>query len=109
MSAICAVKVTPERLADPATRRIILQSIVTRYDQAEEARELKRKHGRVNVYRLGLLLAMVDRVEADIAAGASLHHALYDNANDRLLTLLERACGLPVTYGGGAHDTGRPA
>jgi hypothetical protein len=88
--------------------RGLLVHLVTRYDAAEEARELKRRHGRVNIYRLGLLLQMVDRICDDVAAGASLARALYDNANDRLLTSFEKRCGLPVSFGGGAHDTGRP-
>jgi hypothetical protein len=34
---------------------------------------------------------------------------LYDNFNDRLLTALEKAAGVPITYGGGGKDRGRPA
>lgn len=94
--------------ADIKALRALLVHLVTRYDIAEEARELKRRHGQINVYRLGLLLQMVDRICDDVAAGASLARALYDNANGRLLTSFEKRCGLPVSFGGGAHDTGRP-
>lgn len=56
-----------------------------------------------------LALQRLDEALAEVAAGKSLARALHDNFNDRLLTALEKAAGLPVTFGGGAHDTGRPA
>ena len=56
-----------------------------------------------------IALLALDRAESDMSDGATLAQALYDNFNDRLLTVLERAAGLPVTYGGGACDTGRAA
>jgi hypothetical protein len=50
----------------------------------------------------------LDEALAEMTAGKSLARALYDNFNDRLLTALETAAGVPVTYGGGARDKGRP-
>ena len=71
------------------------------YDRSEEKK-------RPNIYRLGLLLRALESVERS-AKRASLARALYDNFNDRLLTRLEKAVGLTPTFGGGGHDTGRPA
>jgi hypothetical protein len=48
------------------------------------------------------------RVEAEIAGGKSIARALYDGFCARLLTRLEKAAGVPVTYGGGARSKGRP-
>ena len=59
-------------------------------------------------YAGAIALTRLDDALAEVAAGTSLARALYDNFNDRLLTALERAAGLPITYGGGAHDQGRP-
>ena len=56
-----------------------------------------------------IALLRLDEALQEVAAGKSVARALYDNFNDRLLTCLEKAAGLPVTYGGGAHDKGRPA
>lgn len=61
-----------------------------------------------NPYAGGLALQALDRAEASMKNGASLAQALYDHFNDRLLTALEKAAGLTVTYGGGSHDLGRP-
>jgi len=57
----------------------------------------------------GVALKALERAESEHKAGASVARALYDNFNDRLLTRLERAAGVPVTYGGGGQDRGRPA
>lgn len=72
---------------------------VTRWDRSEE---LKPGH---NHYALALYLARLD----DRKPGQSVAQFLYDNFNGRLLSHLERWFGVPVTYGGGAHDKGRPA
>lgn len=55
-----------------------------------------------------IALQRLDDTMAEIISGTSVARALYDNFNDRLLTALEKAAGVPVTFGGGAHDTGRP-
>ena len=95
--------------ADIAALRDKLAHEVTRFDSAEEAKAAKNPRRYYhNVYALGLYLGRVDSVIADVAGGTSLARALYDNFQDRLLTRLEKACGLPVTYEGGSHDTGRP-
>jgi hypothetical protein len=62
-----------------------------------------------NPYAGGIALVRLDRALEEIVAGKSVARALYDNFNDRLLSSLERAAGVPVTYGGGARDTGRPS
>lgn len=62
-----------------------------------------------NPYAAGIALQALDRAEAQMAEGDSLARALYDTFNGRLLTKLEKAAGLTVTYGGGGHDIGRPA
>ena len=56
-----------------------------------------------------IALLRLDEALAEVSTGKSLARALYDNFNDRLLTALETAANLPITYGGGAADTGRPA
>jgi hypothetical protein len=64
---------------------------------------------RPNIYRLGLLLNQLEKVDNEVSQGVSLARALYDNFDGRLLTRLEKAVGLTPTFGGGGHDTGRPA
>jgi hypothetical protein len=49
----------------PRKYRVVLVHEITKYDAAVASREAKR--GRVNIYRLGLLLQAVERVEADVA------------------------------------------
>jgi len=71
-----------------------------------DTRQSKKKF--YNHYALSLYLGRVNDVCDAVEAGTSLGRALYDNFNDRLLTALEKTCGLPVTYGGGGHDKGRP-
>ena len=78
-----------------------LLSAVTQYDAKLEARQ-------PNMYRLGIILKQLDKVYTEIAEGKSVARALYDNFSDRLLTALEKAAGVPVTYGGGAKSKGRP-
>lgn len=56
----------------------------------------------------GIALLRLDETIDEIAKGTSVARALYDAFNDRLLTALEKAAGVKVTYGGGAHDSGRP-
>lgn len=88
-------------------RRTLVHA-VTQFDAREEAKAAKNKRHHHNVYALGIYLGRVDSVIAAVACGDSLSRALYDNFQDTLLTALEKACGVPVTYGGGSHDTGRP-
>ena len=78
-----------------------LLSAVTQYDAKLEARQ-------PNMYRFGIILKQLDKVYTEIAEGKSVARALYDNFSDRLLTALEKAAGVPVTYGGGAKSKGRP-
>jgi hypothetical protein len=85
-----------------ADLRARLVHAATEYDMKREAK------GDVNPARLSLIFARLDLVEQEIAAGTSVARALYDNFNDRLLTVLEKAAGVPVTYGGGKRSTGRP-
>jgi hypothetical protein len=61
-----------------------------------------------NIYRIGIIFRALSLVEKDIQGGSSLARALYDNFNDRLLSVMEKACKLPLTYGGGAKSKGRP-
>jgi len=61
-----------------------------------------------NPYAGAIALRALDAAMVDHTAGVSLARALYDHFNDHLLTALEKAAGLPVTYGGGGHDRGRP-
>jgi hypothetical protein len=75
-----------------------LTSAIARWDRRQR-----------NPHAGAIALQRLDEALEEIAAGKSLARALYDNFNDRLLTVLEQAAGLPVTFGGGAHDTGRPA
>jgi hypothetical protein len=53
----------------PCTPRkylVVLTHEIAKYDRAAAGREAKR--GNVNIYRLGLLLQAVQRVEADISS-----------------------------------------
>ena len=79
-----------------------LTMAVTEYDRKLEAK------GNINFYRLGIILKQLDKVHEEIAEGKSVARALYDNFSDRLLSALEKAAGLPLTYGGGGRDRGRP-
>ena len=79
-----------------------LTMAVTEYDRKLEAK------GNINFYRLGIILKQLDKVHEEIAEGKSVGRALFDNFNDRLLTALEKAAGVPITYGGGAKSKGRP-
>lgn len=56
-----------------------------------------------------LMLERLDVAFTEIEHGKSIARALYDNFGDRILTALEKAAGVPVTYGGGGKSTGRPA
>lgn len=80
------------------TSRAILESAIAQWDRKQR-----------NPHAGAIALQRLDRALDEVAAGKSLARALYDNFNDRLLTALEQAAGLPVTYGGGAADKGRPA
>lgn len=62
-----------------------------------------------NPYAGAIALGRLELALAEIEAGKSVARALYDNFNDRLLTRLEKAAGVSVTYGGGGADLGRPA
>jgi hypothetical protein len=61
-----------------------------------------------NPHAGAIALLRLDECMAEIADGKSTAQALYDNFNHRLLTALEQAAGVAVTYGGGSHDMGRP-
>ena len=61
-----------------------------------------------NTHAGAIALQALDRAEEAMQAGATLAQALYDHFNDRLLTKLEKAAGLTVTFGGGSDDLGRP-
>ena len=74
-----------------------LESAIAQWDKRQK-----------NHHAGAIALLRLDEALAEVAAGKSLARALYDNFNDRLLTALEHAAGLPITYGGGAADTGRP-
>lgn len=65
-----------------------------------------RKQRNPNAGAIALL--RLDEAMAEWEQGKSLARALYDNFNDRLLTALEKAVGVAVTYGGGRNDRGRP-
>jgi hypothetical protein len=86
-----------------AHMRLKLVSTLTEYDRKEST---KKYHNR---FALGIYLQSLHSAEDDIKEGSSLARALYDHFNGRLLTALEKAAGVPVTYGGGGHDRGRPA
>ena len=89
--------------------RVALSHALTRFDRLEEAKAIENpKRNSHNVYALGIYLRRLDDVMEEIEAGSSLARALYDNFNDRLLTFMEKTAGLPITYGGGRADKGRP-
>lgn len=77
--------------------RMRLEHAIAQWDQ----RQRNPNAGAIALMRL-------DDAIAEIVAGKSVPQALYDNFNDRLLTVLEQAAGVSVTYGGGTHDKGRP-
>ena len=45
----------------------VLSHELVRYDVQTSAREAKRPHGRVNIYRLGLLMGALQRVRGNVA------------------------------------------
>lgn len=59
-----------------------LISVITRWDMALARREAK--HGRENIYRLGLLLEALERFERAVEAGAAPLAALSDHFSERL-------------------------
>jgi AraC-like DNA-binding protein len=80
-----------------------LTRAVTRYARSQENRKS------YNRYALGQYLIRMDEICRAVECGeATLARALYDNFNDRLLTYLEKAAGVKITYGGGAADKGCP-
>jgi hypothetical protein len=79
-----------------------LLSAATQYD-------IKLQEKQPNPYRLALIMQGLERFHAQVASGDSVARSLYDNFNDRLLSTLERAAGVPLTYRGGSKDRGRPA
>lgn len=89
--------------------RLKLVTAAIKADQRLSANEARNPRSRVNIYRIGHFLRAIDNIEADVDKGKSLARALYDNANDRFLTNLEKAVGLEPTFGGGGKDRGRPA
>lgn len=94
-------------IRDAQGLRVALNHAVTRYDRQEEAKPRRNHH---NHYALAIYLGRVSEVADIVERGeATLAQALYDNFNDRLLTFVERAAGLEVTYGGGRADKGRLA
>lgn len=68
----------------------VLVHEVTRYDRREEARELKRPGGRVNIYRLGHLLGAAQKVEKDLEKFAADDVATNERARDKLKASLGR-------------------
>jgi hypothetical protein len=83
--------------------KLKLTTALIKYDQRQRRGKYHNPHA------LGIYLKGLAEVEREVDAGASVARAIYDNFNDRLLTALEKAVGVPVTYGGGSQDKGRPA
>jgi hypothetical protein len=74
---------------------------------AHDRRQAKGKHH--NPHALAIYLRALQEATEATSHGHSLARALHDHFNGRLLSALERAAGLELTYGGGGHDRGRPA
>ena len=89
-------------MIDPSTD-LKLVTAINKYDE----RQAKMKY--YNRYALPQYLAAIQKVREEVASGKTLARALYDNYNGRLLSALEKSVGLPLTYGGGGADKGRPA
>ena len=92
-----------------ATIRQKLVSAAIKHDQRLSGNEARNPRARVNIYRIGHFLKAIENIADDVDNGKSLARALYDRANDRFLTNLEKAVGLEPTFGGGGQDRGRPA
>lgn len=93
---------------DSVTRDKLVTAAI-KHDKRLSGNEARNPRARVNIYRLGHFINAIDNIEADVDNGSSLGRALHDNASDRFLGCLERAVGLPETFGGGGQDKGRPA
>jgi hypothetical protein len=93
---------------DELTRHKLVTAAI-KFDERQEAAAKRSKRGYHNRYALGHYLRAIEGMAEDVAKGKSLARSLYDHANDRFLTALEKAVGVPVTYGGGSQDRGRPA
>jgi len=92
---------TKQKSQLPLDVRLVMA--VTEYDRKLEAK------GDVNIYRLGIILKGLDAVHEGIAEGKSVARALYDSGfHGRLLSALEKAAGVALTYRGGGKDRGRP-
>jgi hypothetical protein len=85
-----------------ASTYLKLQTALIKYDARQ------RRGKRYNPYAIAHYMKALASVREACDSGSTLAQALYDNFNDRLLTCVERASGLPVTFGGGSHDVGRP-
>lgn len=86
----------PSRIVgdDPHTHLRLVSAIV-HYDK-----RLTERDG--NIARLSLILRALNRAEEEHSCCWA--HRLYDNFSDRLLSALEKALALSVTYGRGTSD-----
>lgn len=75
--------VTAKRTCDLGAYLDVLAHELIAYDRAQSAREAKRAFGRVNIYRMGLLLEAKQKVEKNILA----KHARSSTSPDALLAL----------------------
>jgi hypothetical protein len=83
-------------MTDTIKLRRALEHAATVYDQKEEAKDLKSRSRRVNIYRLGIILGRVNDTVDAVEGGADLSRTLRANFCDRLLTIMEKAAGAPV-------------
>jgi hypothetical protein len=68
-----------------------LEQAALHYDTKLARTEAKR--GRVNIYRIAIILKAIDNAATDMKAGSDLRAALCANFNDRLLdVMLKAAC-----------------
>jgi hypothetical protein len=82
--------------------KLKLTTALVKYDE-------RQKRGKsYNRYAFAIYLRGLRAVEEEVDAGASVARAIYDHYQGRLLSALERAIEVPLTYKGGGHDKGRP-
>jgi hypothetical protein len=89
-----------------------LETAFIAFDDKNRKAAISAKKGRgyYNPHALGIYLKGFAVAKEEIRNGEkTIAQALYDNFNGRLLSALEKSIGLPLTYGGGGADKGRPS
>lgn len=96
--------------SDLSALKAKLEAALLRHDRLNCERAARSRRAYYNPNAYALYLGRLDRVMAAVAAGAPLDRALATGFHDRVLTVLQRAAGLPAAPASGAccPDCGFP-